>query len=182
MTLVRNLFYGLQIRRHRLGLRHVEPNVTFTSHSFRTYLMFRSISITCWDASCAVSELWILHWAVGFENRMAYVQERCVLLIGDLSWLSQELHPAQQGTQRFSVFPEHLSALPQSSARIREMTVRQSGSCCCSLRCMCVALSAPRKWREATWPKLRKIPLARGKRSSSMSWEEQCWEWKCTDC
>ena len=43
---------------------------------------------------------------------MAYVQERCVLLIGDLSWLSQELHPAQQGTQRFSVFPEHLAALP----------------------------------------------------------------------
>lgn len=63
-----------------------------------------------------------MHWAVGFKNRMAYVQERCVLLFGDLSWLSQELHPAQQGTQRFSVFPEHLSALPQSSARTREMT------------------------------------------------------------
>lgn len=91
---------------------------------------------------------------------MAYVQERCVLLIGDLSWFSQELH--LQGTLRFSVFPEHLSALPQSSARIREMTVRQAGSCCRSLRYMCVAMSAPRKWKEAAWPALGKIPLTRG--------------------
>lgn len=88
---------------------------------------------------------------------MTYVQERCVLLIGDLSWLSQELRPAQQGTLRFSVFPEPRSALPQGSARIREMTVRRAGSCCRSLRSMCVAMSAPRKWREAAWPALGKI-------------------------
>lgn len=55
--LIRNLFYGLQIQRDRLGLRRVEPDVIFTSHSFRTCLMFRGISITWWDASCAVSEL-----------------------------------------------------------------------------------------------------------------------------
>lgn len=65
--LVRNLFYGLQIRRHRLGLRHVAPNVIFTSHSFGTRSTLRAVSITWWDTSCAVNELGILHWADGFK-------------------------------------------------------------------------------------------------------------------
>ena len=50
-----------------MGLRHVATNVIFTSHSFRTRLTFRAISITWWDTSCAINELGILHWAVGFK-------------------------------------------------------------------------------------------------------------------
>lgn len=89
---------------------------------------------------------------------MAYVQERCVLLFGDLSWLSQELHPAQQGTQRFSVF-RHLSALPQSSARTREMTetVRELLP---QLAVQCVALSLLES--ESNLARTGKIPLTRG--------------------
>lgn len=119
--------------------------------------------------------LWNFALAVGFKNRMAYVHKKGVhFLFGDLSWLSQELHPAQQGTQRFSVFPEHLSALPQSSARTREMT-ETVRSCCRSLQCMCgwpcLLLESEEKQLGPHWGRFHSQEETE---SSSMSGEEQC--------
>lgn len=129
--------------------------------------MFRGISITWWDASCAVNWLWILHWAVGFKNRMAYVQERCVLLFGDLAGFLKNFIQLSRAPSDLVYFPEHLSALPQSSARISWNDWNSQGAAtaaCNACAWPCLLLESEEKQLGLRWG--REFHSQRGKRAA----------------
>lgn len=105
-------------------------------------------------------------------------KKKCLLILGYLSCLWQELHEAQQGIPWVVLFVKHLFALPQSLATAHKMLVRHKGGYCHSWK-WCVAMCAPRKGSEVT----SQFSLGRGKCSFHFQEKmEQCGEWKCTDC